>query len=145
MPHSVRGGSEVGSRVKPVSPLQAWLGLFWAVGGVHWCRGFHARLCGAVRWCCRLCSSVVRETRVAFVGVVGAARETGIAFAGVVGAARETGVAFAGVVGPVLGLCGRALVSWVSCVSVSRRALVLWVSSRAALVEPSQRVPSTQR
>ena len=79
-------------------------------------------------WWCGLCSSAFRETRVAFVGVVGSVRETGIAFAGVVGVARETGVAFAGVNGPVLGLWGRALVSWVSNVSVSRRALVSWVS-----------------
>ena len=55
--------------------------------------------------------------------------ETGIAFAGVVGAARETGIAFAGVNGPVLGGWSRALVSWVSGATASRRALVLWVSS----------------
>ena len=64
--------------------------------------------------------------------------ETGIAFAGVVGAARETGIAFAGVNGPVLGGWSRALVSWVSGATASRRALVLWVSgataSRRALV-----------
>ena len=65
-------------------------------------------------WWCGLCSSAFRET--------------GVAFAGVVGVGCETGVAFAGVDGPVLGLWGRALVSWVSNVSVSRRALVSWVS-----------------
>ena len=43
---------------------------------------------------------------------------------------RETGVAFAGVYGPVLGGWSRALVLWVSNVSVGRRALVLWVSCR---------------
>ena len=47
---------------------------------------------------------------------------------GVVGVGCETGIAFAGVVGPALGCWGRALVTWVSNVSVSRRALVLWVS-----------------
>ena len=76
-----------------------------------WCRGFHVGMCGALRWWCGLCSSAFRETRVAFVGVVGSVRETGNAFVGVVGVARETGVAFAGVNGPVLGLWGRALVS----------------------------------
>ena len=61
----------------------------------------------------------------------------------------ETGVAFAGVNGPVLGLWGRALVSRVSLVRVSRRALVSWVSnvsvshralaSRVSLVRVSRR------
>ena len=78
---------------------------------------------GALRWWCGLCSLAVRET--------------GIAFVGVVGAARETGIAFAGVNGPVLGGWSRAMVLWVSCVGVSRRVLVLWVScasvSRRAL------------
>lgn len=58
-----------------------------------------------------------------------AVRETGVALAGVVGAGSETGVAFAGANGPVLGGWSRALVLWVSSVSVSRRALVLGVSS----------------
>ena len=71
------------------------------------------------------------ETGIAFAGVVGAARETGVAFAGVVGAVRETGVAFAGVNGPVLGGWSRAVVLRVSSASVSRRALVSWVSCRA--------------
>ena len=76
-----------------------------------------------------------------------AVRETGIAFAGLVGAVRETCVAFAGVNGPVFGgwSCAlvsrvssasvgcRALVSWVSSASVGRRALVSWVSCRAVL------------
>ena len=62
-----------------------------------------------------------------------AVRETGVAFAGVVGAVRETGVAFAGVNGPVFGGWSRALVSWVSSASVGRRALVSWVSCRAVL------------
>ena len=53
-----------------------------------------------------------------------AVRETGIAFAGLVGAVRETCVAFAGVNGPVFGGWSRALVSWVSSASVGRRALV---------------------
>ena len=66
-----------------------------------------------MRWCV-LCSSAVRET--------------GVAFAGVVGVGGETGVAFAGVNGPVLGGWSRALVSGVSCVTVSRRSLVSWVS-----------------
>ena len=60
-----------------------------------------------------------------------AVRETGIAFAGMVGAGGETRVAFAGVNGPVLGGWSRAMVLWVSCVGVSRRALVSWVSCRA--------------
>jgi hypothetical protein len=47
-----------------------------------------------------------------------AVRETGIAFAGLVGAVRETCVAFAGVNGPVFGGWSRALVSWVSCRAV---------------------------
>ena len=68
--------------------------------------------------------------------------ETRVAFAGVVGAVRETGIAFAGVNGPVLGGWSRALVSWVSSASVSRRALVLWVSCRAVLLEPSRSVSS---
>ena len=55
-----------------------------------------------------------------------------------VGMGGETGVAFAGVNGPVLGGWSRALVSWVSCVTVGRRALVSWVSyvsvGRRALV-----------
>ena len=68
-----------------------------------------------MRWWCGLCSSAVRETGVAFVGVVGAG--------------GETGVAFAGVNGFVLGVSRRALVWWVSSVSVSCRALVWWVSS----------------
>ena len=78
---------------------------------------------GALRWWCGLCSLAVRET--------------GIAFAGMVGAGGETRVAFAGVNGPVLGGWSRAMVLWVSCVGVSRRVLVLWVScvgvSRRAL------------
>ena len=60
-----------------------------------------------------------------------AVRETGVAFVGLVGGGGETGVAFAGVNGPVLGGWSRAVVSWVSSASVGRRALVLWVSSRA--------------
>ncbi len=72
---------------------------------------------GALRWWCGLCSLAVRET--------------GIAFAGMVGAGGETRVAFAGVNGPVLGGWGRALVSRVSSVSVGRRAVVLRVSCRA--------------
>ena len=60
-----------------------------------------------------------------------AVRETGIAFAGLVGAVRETCVAFAGVNGPVFGGWSRALVSWVSSASVGCRALVSWVSCRA--------------
>ena len=93
------------------------MGLFWVVGAVHWCCGFHAGLCGALWWDHRLCSSV----------------------------GGETGVAFAGVNGPGLGgwtravvsrvssasVNRRALVSWVSSVSVGRRALVSWVSCRA--------------
>ena len=71
--------------------------------------------------------------------------ETGVAFAGVVGAAHETGIAFAGVNGPVLGGWSRALVSWVSSASVSRRALVLWVSCRAVLLEPSRSVSRAQQ
>ena len=71
------------------------------------------------------------ETGVAFAGVVGAGGETGIAFAGVVGVGGETGIAFAGVNWPVLGALSRALVSWVSNASVSRRALVSRVSCRA--------------
>lgn len=106
------------------------MGLFWAFGAVHWCRGFQAGLGGALRWCCRLCSSAFRETRVAFVGVVGVA--------------RETGVAFAGVDGPVLSGWGRALVLRVSSVGLWGRALVSWVSSRAVLIEPSRSVPSAQ-
>ena len=84
-------------------------------------------------WCYRVCLLAVRET--------------GVAFAGVVGGAHETGVAFAGVNGPVLGgwsralvsrvsnvgISGRAVVSRVSSASVGRRALVLWVSCRAVL------------
>ena len=58
-----------------------------------------------------------------------AVRETGVAFVGVVGGGGETGVAFAGANGRVLGGWSRALVLWVSGASVSRRALVLWVSS----------------
>ena len=121
------------------------MGLFWAVGAVqwcrgfqvrvsaavHWCRGFHAGLCGALWWCYRLCLSAVDET--------------GVAFARVVGAVRETGIAFAGVNGPVLGGWSRALVSWVSSASVSRRALVLWVSCRAVLLEPSRSVSRAQQ
>ena len=61
-----------------------------------------------MRWCvlrwCVLCSSAVRET--------------GVAFAGLVGVGGETGVAFAGVNGPVLGGWSRALVSRVSSASV---------------------------
>ena len=97
---------------------------------------------GALRWWCGLCSLAVRETGVAFAGVVGAGGETGVAFAGVagaggetrvafagvVGAGGETGVAFAGVNGPVLGGWGRALVSRVSSVSVGRRALASGVA-----------------
>ena len=56
-----------------------------------------------MRWCV-LCSSAVRET--------------GVAFAGLVGVGGETGVAFAGVNGPVLGGWSRALVSGVSSASV---------------------------
>ena len=77
-----------------------------------------------MRWWCGLCSSAVRETGVAFVGVAGAARETDIAFVGVNGL--------------VLGGWSRALVSWVSSAGVSCRALVSRVSSagvsRRALV-----------
>ena len=66
-----------------------------------------------MRWCvlrwCVLCSSAVRET--------------GVAFAGLVGVGGETGVAFAGVNGPVLGGWSRALVSWVSYVSVGARVV----------------------
>ena len=69
------------------------------------------------------------ETGVAFAGVVGVGGETGVAFAGVVGTGGETGVAFAGVNGLVLGGWSRALVSLVSNVSVSRRALVSLVSA----------------
>ena len=90
-----------------------------------------------MRWCV-LCSSAVRETGVAFAGMVGMGGETGVAFAGLVGVGGETGVAFAGVNGPVLGGWSRALVSWVSCVTVGRRALVSRVSyvsvGRRALV-----------
>ena len=68
-------------------------------------------------WCHRLRSAV--------------GSETGIAFAVLAGSARETGVAFAGVNGPVLGGLSRALVLWVSNVSVGRCALVLWVSCRS--------------
>ena len=61
-----------------------------------------------MRWCvlrwCVLCSSAVRET--------------GVAFAGLVGVGGETAIAFAGVNGPVLGGWSRALVSWVSSASV---------------------------
>ena len=78
-----------------------------------------------------MCLAAVGETGVAFAGVVGAARETGVAFVGLVGRGGETGVAFVGVNGPVLGGRSRALVSWVSSASASRRALVLWVSRRA--------------
>ena len=67
-----------------------------------------------------------------------AVRETGVAFVGLVGGGCETGVAFAGVNGPVLGGWSRALVLWVSSASVGRRAVVSWVSSasvgRRALV-----------
>ena len=135
------------------------MGLFWADGAVHWChgfqvrvsaavhwcRGFHAGLCWALWWCYQLCLSAVDETGVAFAGVVGAVRETGVAFAGVVGAAHETGVAFAGVNGPLLGGWGRALVSRVSSACVGRRALVLWVSCRAVLLEPSRSVSRAQQ
>ena len=31
-------------QLKPPSPLRACMGLFWAVGAVHWCCGFHAGL-----------------------------------------------------------------------------------------------------
>ena len=90
-----------------------------------------------MRWCV-LCSSAVRETGVAFAGMVGMGGETGVAFAGLVGVGGETGVAFAGVNGPVLGGWSRAVVSWVSCVTVGRRALVSRVSyvsvGRRALV-----------
>ena len=75
-----------------------------------------------------MCSSAVRETGVAFAGMVGMGGETGVAFAGLVGVGGETGVAFAGVNGPVLGGWSRALVSRVSSASVGRRALVSWVS-----------------
>ena len=68
-----------------------------------------------MRWWCGLCSSAVRETGVAFVGVAGAARETDIAFAGVNGL--------------ILGGWSRALVLWVSSAGVSRCALVSWVSN----------------
>ena len=61
-----------------------------------------------------------------------AVRETGVAFVGLVGGGCETGVAFAGVNGPVLGGWSRALVSWVSSASVGRRALVSRVSSASA-------------
>ena len=88
-----------------------------------------------------------------------AVRETGVAFAGLVGVGGETGVAFAGVNGPVLGGWSRALVSGVSCVTVGRRALVSGVSSasvgrralvsgvacRAVLLEPSRSVSSAQQ
>ena len=121
------------------------MGLFWVVGpaqwcrgfqvrvstAVHWCRGFHGGLCWALWWDYRLCLSAVRET--------------GVAFAGLVGAARETGVAFAGVNGPVLGGWSRAVVSRVSSASVNRRALVSWVSCRAVLLETSQSVSSAQQ
>ena len=93
---------------------------------------------GALRWWCGLCSLAVRETGVAFAGLVGAARETGIAFAGMAGAGGETGVAFAGMVGaggetrvafagvngPVLGGWSRAMVLWVSCRAVWGRVVV---------------------
>ena len=71
--------------------------------------------------------------------------ETGVAFAGVVGAVRETGIAFAGVNEPVLGGWSRALVSRVSSVSVSGRAVVSWVSCRAVLLEPSRSVSRAQQ
>ena len=74
-----------------------------------------------------------------------AVRETGVAFAGLVGGGGETGVAFAGVNGPVLGGWSRALVSRVSSASVGRRALVSWVSCRAVLLEPSQSVSSARQ
>ena len=61
-----------------------------------------------------------------------AVRETGVAFVGLVGGGGETGVAFAGVNGPVLGGRSRAVVLWVSSASASRRALVSWVSSASA-------------
>ena len=38
-PVSPLWAGEVG-QLKPVSPLRAWIGLFWAVGAVHWCCGF---------------------------------------------------------------------------------------------------------
>ena len=98
---------------------------------MHWCRGFHAGLCWALWWCYRLCLSAVDET--------------GVAFAGVVGAVRETGIAFAGVNEPVLGGWSRALVSRVSSVSVSGRAVVSWVSCRAVLLEPSRSVSRAQQ
>ena len=46
--------------VKPVSPLRARMGVFWAVGAVHWCCGFQVRVSAAVHWCCgfQVCVSV---------------------------------------------------------------------------------------
>ena len=82
---------------------------------MHWCWGFQVGLRRALWWCHRLWSLAVRET--------------GVAFAGVVGGGGETGVAFAGKNGPVLGGWRRAVVLWVSGATASRRALVLWVSS----------------
>ena len=98
---------------------------------MHWCRGFHAGLCWVLWWDHRLCLSAVRET--------------GVAFAVLVGVGGETGVAFAGVNGPVLGGWSRAVVSRVSSASVNRRAVVLWVSCRAVLLETSQSVSSAQQ
>ena len=77
--------------------------------------------------------------------MVGVGGETGVAFAGVVGVGGETGVAFAGVNGLVLGGWSRALVSLVSNVSVSRRALVSLVSCRAVLLVASRSVSSAQQ
>ena len=36
--------------VKPASPLLARMGLFWAVGAVHWCRGFQVRVSVPTQW-----------------------------------------------------------------------------------------------
>lgn len=36
--------------VKPASPLRALMGLFWAVGAVHWCCGFQVRVSVPMQW-----------------------------------------------------------------------------------------------
>ena len=79
------------------------MGLFCAVGAVHWCRGFQARPLAAVHWCWGFQVGLRRALWWCHRLWSLAVRETGVAFAGAVGAARETGVAFAGVNGPVLG------------------------------------------
>ena len=61
------------------------------------------------------------------------------------GAGSETGIAFVGVDRPVLGGWSRALVLWVSNVSVGRRALVLWVSCRPVFLAPSRSVSGAQQ